>query len=332
MQLDNGCRQGARKQPVRWRRGRLRRPAFTLIELLVVIAIIAVLVALLLPAVQQAREAARRVQCTNHLKQIGLALHNYHDSHRSFPVGAFWRYDPETGHGFLVALMPHLELNNAYEQLDLNVSQIEAPNRSIAKQVISLFQCPSDTRETDPYPGPFPGAPNFVADWPTRNYVGVTGAGRNGRVVDLEDDHCGDYFTDGMFYPRSRRRFRDIRDGTSQTLAVGEHTYQKRNWLKGAYYWQNPQTKVCISSAKNMRWTINADRDEVGYYVFDPDAPSGALQTILFNDLWFSSRHPGGANFLFADGSVHFVGETIDFGTLQDLATVAGQEVNEWQP
>jgi len=309
------------------RRPRCVSRGFTLIELLVVIAIIAILIALLLPAVQQAREAARRVQCQNNLHQLGLAMHNYHDAHLVFPPGAFWRFDPKTGHGFLVGLMPYFDLNNLFEQMNLNVSQIELPNRVLARRSIPIFLCPSDLPKPDPYPGPFPGDPSFVAQWPTSNYLGVMGSCQNGQFVDLEDTDCGDYCTDGLFYPLSARRLRDVTDGSSNALAVGEHIYQKRSWFKGAFYIPNPTTKVCVTAAKNIVWGINSRPESIGYYTADPEAPAGATKDKVFNNLWFGSRHAGGSHFLMVDGSVHFLSENMNMQTYKDLATINGDEV-----
>jgi prepilin-type processing-associated H-X9-DG protein len=165
---------------------------------------------------------------------------------------------------------------------------------------------------------------------PGTSYFGVMGAGRDAKFKDLEDGHCGDYYTDGVFYPTSGTRIADILDGTSNTLAVGERTYQIRNWTSGCWWDTDPDTKVCVYADKNIRWPINADLDEVGYYPFDAKAPPSAPKTLLFNDLIYGSRHPGGAQFAYADGSVHFLPETIDFTIYQDLATIAGGEVNRW--
>ena len=309
-----------------------RPRGFTLIELLVVIAVIAILIALLLPSVQRAREAARRIQCINNLKQLGLALHNYHEQHKILPPGSISRFVPRTGPGLLVHLLPHLDQGNTYDGLDLNVSEIDFPNRVMAKTDLAVFVCPSDEVKTDPYPGPFPGDSGFIANWPAMSYLGVMGAGRNGALKDLEGFHCGDYFTDGIFFPYSTTRFKDITDGTSNSLAVGEHVYQRRSWLKGSYYETTPDTKVCITSTKNVRWPINSRPEEIGYYVFDPEAPATAPKIILFNDLWFGSKHPQGAVFLFGDGSVHFLNENINASVYQDLATINGRETNDWEP
>lgn len=309
---------------------------FTLIELLVVIAIIAVLIAILLPAVQHAREAARRIQCRNNLHQIGLALHNYHDIARTFPLCALTRHDPHTGHGFLVRLMPYLEMGNLERSLDLNESQVYAPNRISAKQIVPSFLCPSDSDERDPYPGPFPDDPTgtFVAQWPTTNYEGIMGSCtisektlESGSPRTSPWPHCGRYCTDGVMVPFASMAIRDITDGTSNTLMVGERTYQKRSWLKGAYHTFDRDTKVCVSAAKNVAWPINAQPAKIGYYVADPKAPGGSTKNKLFNDLWFGSRHTGGAIFLLADGSVRFISENLDFGLYQSLATRNGGEV-----
>ena len=152
--------------------------------------------------------------------------------------------------------------------------------------------------------------------------MGVMGAGRPGKVIDLEDSQCGDYYTDGMFYLDSRTRIADIRDGTSNTLAIGERIYQLRTWTKGAYYVGSLEEKVCIFTSKNIRWPMNSDTD-VLYYI-----GNNKENSCLFNDLYFGSRHPGGAQFCFADGSVHFIGETINLDVYRNMATIAGGEVN----
>jgi len=322
------------------------RRGFTLIELLVVIAIIAILIALLLPAVQQVREAARRTQCRNNLHQLGLALHNYHDSHARFPLTTTTRYTPQTSHGFQVRLLPLLDQSAIYNELNLDKSQIYAPNRILAKQQIPVFFCPSDRDERDPYPGPFYDDPSgtFVAQWPTINYIGLMGSGRNGAQVVLETGpslsipwpQCGNYDTDGLFVPFRSRTVPQITDGTSNTMAMGEHTYQKRSWLKGAYHQGSVTAQVCVYCTKNLRYPLNSKPKKtvdplqpsviIGWYAGDPDW-SLTPRTTMFNDIWFGSRHPGGALFLMADGAVRFVNNSIDFTLYQNLASIAGGEI-----
>ena len=157
----------------------------------------------------------------------------------------------------------------------------------------------------------------------------MTGAGRNGNVKDLEDGHCGDYYTDGMFYPHSKVRTSSVTDGLSSTLAVGERVYELRSWGKGAYFDSgSPDNKVCSFATKNVFYPVNTGPEDVGYYITDPDH---SPKTVLFNDLMFGSRHPGGANFLLGDGSVRFLTEEMEFEVFQDAATRNGEELMEWE-
>ena len=290
---------------------------FTLVELLVVIAIIGVLIALLLPAVQSAREAARRMQCSNRLKQLGLALHGYHTSIGRFPPGAAWTKSGGMGMSLHVALLPYLEQNAMYDKLETSATPMDV---EIGRQVPNAFLCPSDgLQPIDPF--------ESEKQWRTCNFVGVTGAGMEAEhIVDLDDSMCGDYYTDGVFYPFSDTRIADIRDGTSNTLALGERAHELRLWTKGAYYTGGPDKEVCVFSAKNIRWPINSDPQTLCYL----DCSGG--RTCVFNDVFFGSRHPGGTHFLLADGSVQFLNETINLEILQEMATIAGGEVNRWAP
>lgn len=181
-----------------------RSRGFTLIELLVVIAIIAVLIALLLPAVQQAREAARRSQCKNNLKQWGLAAHNYHDTHGALPMGAalpsqwLWRS----------MLLPYLEQGNLWNRVNFqsrlcfSAAAIAGAN-SPTKELIGVYNCPSDPNTSRPYVN-FAGGDHMPTD-----YMGVSGGARDSNV-------------DGVFYIRSRTRLADITDGTTNTFMIGE--------------------------------------------------------------------------------------------------------------
>ena len=211
-----------------------RRPpsGFTIIELLVVIAVIGILVALLLPAVQQAREAARRSQCQNNLKQLGLGLHNYHDANKCFPMGAHVRPGPTYSLGSLVALLPYVEKRAVYFTVDFNAQDcclstkaLQAAGQPNAPQTrINTYFCPSDpsagrTLLSGPT-GPLPASADCGVLYPG-NYLGVSGD------VGIGFPTC--YFNitattngTGMMFTRSSTRFEHVRDGTSQTLFYGE--------------------------------------------------------------------------------------------------------------
>ena len=282
--------------------------AFTLVELLVVIAIIGILIAMLLPAVQAAREAARRMSCTNNLKQIGLAAHNYHSANKHFPSGAAASATADVA-GVLVFLLPYIEQGG----LDFDVSSSvysSTNNKAIGELKIPCYECPSATDSNDEL--------NPDEGYQVTNYNGIMGVGRNGKYVTLEQNLCGNYSTDGIYYPLSATRIAEITDGTSNTLAFGERTYQLRVWSRGCHINESP--RGCVASAKNMRWPINSSPEELSY-----NPSSGG--NCLFNDLYFGSRHPGGVNFSMADGSVRFIGDEVGLETLQDLSTIDGGEI-----
>jgi prepilin-type N-terminal cleavage/methylation domain-containing protein/prepilin-type processing-associated H-X9-DG protein len=275
----------------------VRRPGFTLIELLVVIAVIAVLIGLLLPAVQKVREAAARIQCQNNLKQIGLALHGYHDSNQHFPPGyralapyADGATDTAPGWGWAAFALPYLEQDNLFRQLDL-ARPVE--NSPAIQTPVKLYLCPSD----QPPPGPF-----AVPD-PFGNPRALVGACSYAACVGGDESETTDPAGLGVFYRNSRTRLTDITDGTSQTLLVGERAWAHANgvWagaVRGgvcrrgplnpnpgsSWAWAPAATLVLAHSHLN---NANSDTD-------------GGLDD-------FSSLHTGGSNFLFADGSVHFI-------------------------
>jgi len=302
-----------------------RRCGFTLIELLVVVGIIGLLIALLLPAVQVARSTARSLQCSNNLKQIGLGLHNYLNTLGSFPTGSTvvrTNRVIEQGISWHVFVLPYLELGPMYDDID-PYKDANGGSWKAQQLNIPVFICPS-VKTVDL----ISGKAGYLQ---SSNYAGVMGAGHGGSFVDLEDSHCGDYDTDGLLYPRSGVKIRDVRDGTSNTLAVGERLYIIHPWMLGAWWVRDPDEKMCVNSAKNIRLPINADPKAFGYYKFDRSAPEDAPKNLVLNDLMFGSFHPGGAHFVFADGSVHFLADSIDFTIYGDLATRDGGEVNRWR-
>jgi hypothetical protein len=163
---------------------------------------------------------------------------------------------------------------------------------------------------------------------PPSSYDAVSGAGVDGNDVrDLDDQFCGDVYVDGLYYPDSRTRLDDITDGTSHTYALGERQYDLFNWLDGVIWYTAQDVEMCVSSSKNVRYPLNADPAKFGYSISDRDAPAGAPKTMVRNDLFFGSAHPGGAFLAMADGSVDFVSDDIDFLIYKDMASKAGSEV-----
>jgi prepilin-type N-terminal cleavage/methylation domain-containing protein len=293
------------------------RFGFTLIELLVVIAIIAVLIGLLLPAVQKVREAASRAECSNNLHQIGLALHNYHDSQGSFPSGYLCTQPQDNpdytspGWGWAALLLPFIEQGNLSRQINFALP-IEAPSNLAARtMILKLYVCSSD-RST----GIFTihdknNAPLVQAA--TNSYAACHGLG-----VDL-DEELDDF--NGMFSRNSRVRFADVTDGTSNTIAIGE---------RGAFF-----TQAAWAGAVNFGTTRITPGAPVNNPNVIEDAPTQTLAHIdveTINDRRgdpedFFTPHTGVALFLFADGSVHSITTALSLQTLQALATRDGGEV-----
>ena len=295
-----------------------RRAGFTLIELLVSIAIIAVLIALLLPAVQQAREAARRSQCKNNLKQIGLALHNYHDAHGTFPSG--WiavrngvpaAHDGGSGAGWAVMLLPQLDQAPLFNQFNPHVN-IDAPeNAAFRETVLPVFQCPSDPKP-DFWEIEQEGSPGTVlARLPVANYVAAFGTEEidgcenpPGTAPVLSSGQC---VGNGPFYHNSRVRMADIRDGTSNTFVAGERR------TDAALGWYSTWVGMVPEGEEAFQRVLGA-LDHV------PNDPAAH-----FDD--FSSRHEGGAHFVLGDGHVRFVSENVDERVYQAVGTIRGGEV-----
>ncbi|QDS99440.1 DUF1559 domain-containing protein [Adhaeretor mobilis] len=290
---------------------RTQRAGFTLIELLVVIAIISVLIGLLLPAVQAAREAARRTTCLNNCHQLETALHSYESQHGAFPAGARSHRQPFVNSvSWQVLLLPFIEQGELYDRINPDSDGgvgIDGHNQAI--HVVDMFHCPSSE------------APN--TDGRTRNgtnYVGVAGGGSGDGVLDLEDKDCGDLFIDGVLVYDSATTVSDITDGTSHTLTFGERIYQVEVWTHGAFWGGSSANLICAASIKNLRYPVNANLERVGYWVRDQTVPTDKRK-LNGNDLLFGSHHPGGAHFALADGRAQFFAEDTDFTVLRNMAT-----------
>ncbi len=322
---------------------RLRR-GFTLIELLVVIAIIAILVALLLPAVQQAREAARRSQCKNNLKQLAIALHNYHDTHGKFPQltfgteanndwGSEWR-----GNSVHTMLLPFVDQAPLYNQYDLNRfwthTDPNFPNRTLGQTKVPVFQCPSD--------------PGIITNGDGGNNYGASTGPNLGWEASLTR-------TAGMFHRRRSLAMRDITDGTSNTIAFGEIVkgdgdngifrlergdYIRNQSLSGI----NPikPTQDQMTTYGNTCLTGTADhRSSGGWTWVSPMMDDTGMNTVVppnwkfpnchecsgcgegdARGVWASrSFHTGGSQHAMGDGAVRFISENIDFNLYQSIGS-----------
>jgi len=330
-------------------RVRTKVRGFTLIELLVVIAIIAILIALLLPAVQQAREAARRTQCKNNLKQLGLALHNYHDTFNIFPPAHTRTQANNPGTGALTGwrgfsahamMLPYIEQTNLYNQLDFNV-YFDAPQNTTARRTtISAYLCPSDT----PYPG--------SADRGNNSYPGCMGPSLGQYVGPIG-------YRDGVFGFDMLVRMRDITDGTANTIAFSEHLIGDNNnasyrpgdvvraiaW-SGSTVYKPTQTDLnnygaaCDGGKGNhhshggREWAIGMPAQTLFNTAGPPNWKFPTCQPCAGCG-WMDSqgifparsRHVGGVQVTLADGSCRFISENIDLNTWQGLGSIRGEEV-----
>ncbi len=299
-----------------------KRAAFTLVELLVVVAIIAILISLLLPAVQAAREAARRSQCKNSLKQIGLALHAYHGEQEKLPPGMMMHVRQRSPSvPWRALLLPHMEQQTLYDLADVVTDESDrnryggVRNRQPMEYDVPYFWCPS--------------APRPKGTAKESHYAGVSGSSGSRDFWDLDDTKCGDVQRNGLLYPASEVRMEHVTDGTSHTVAVGERIYVFRDWLTGGTWTGSPPeyTSVCMGASKNIVYPLNASHERFGYYLEDFTAPPGAHRSMLLNDLEFASHHPGGVQFLYADGSVHWLSDNSTLPLLYALASRNGEEI-----
>jgi prepilin-type processing-associated H-X9-DG protein len=328
--------------------------------LLVVIAIIAVLIGLLLPATQAAREAARRMQCTNNLKQVGVALHNYVSAVGVFPPGYIsainrtvldaCNMDAENtpGQGVDIGagwawgsmILPHMEQGPLYNSINFNLSVAFHQNDTVSLTALSVYLCPSDFGPStipvfaDPPDPAQPGtysASNVVDTLSRGNYVGMYGIGEvcsQSNALDSPNNGAGGSPGDplgqhaGMFYRNSRVGFADVTDGTSNTIAVGErsHNLSYVTWVARSIDGWLGKTSPIEGGTDQF----DPSPEECWTQILGPAGLEDGPRTINHpeahvEDYW--SRHPGGANFLFADGSVHFLKSTINPIPWRALAT-----------
>ncbi|HLJ96842.1 MAG TPA: DUF1559 domain-containing protein [Gemmataceae bacterium] len=358
---------------------RCRRLGFTLVELLVVIAIIAVLIGLLLPAVQKVMEAAHRMQCQNNLRQMGLALSNYHGVFKEFPpakinsgssslgtktssfyAGQHYKVFNHTG---FVLLLPYLEQENLYKRYsfaypscnsswaprpstpyslgaaDLAHGGINAGNAEVVGMRIPVYECPSDEKPPDPItsiPDDDPAGPYSRSRARRSNYLFVCA-----NATDYTPSYP--YWDNpryvGPFGTNGAARLADIKDGTSNTLAIGESRQKHTSSSYGPYWGSGTHTAVhgytpWCDQAKGQ--CPNPPTREYPARGFNINYPYGRALLDLSDyraDLqyaWgFGSWHPGGANFLFCDGSVKFLTDSIDYLIFQGLTTIANGEVTD---
>ncbi|MDB5345936.1 MAG: pulG 5 [Schlesneria sp.] len=318
-----------------------RRAGFTLIELLVVIAIIAVLIALLLPAVQQAREAARRTQCKNNMKQLGLALHNYHDTSKQFPPGCFVvnsaQYGTNRG-SMLAQLLPYFDQAPLYNAINFSAADYDTialpSGQLICKQVVPALLCPSDGTNGN---GTLSGmGQNISPQSDSRavsNYAYSMGAQNNEcatgwNVINSNgSQNHGDTMDPGLISgPFAHMAWgaglRDLTDGSTNTILMGEtrpkcSTHQQNGWFHSNALWCNTAAGINVATCTG--------EPGAGGPCGVPGSPAwGASQS-------FKSMHTGGCHILLGDGSIRFISQNIDFATLQKLGDRRdGQVVGEF--
>lgn len=273
-------------------RHNIKPRGFTLVELLVALAVIGILIALLMPAVQSARAAARRVQCQSRMHQLGLALHNYHDTFQVFPAGSYAigpSFRTLSGWGWGSMLLPQVEQSALYNSIDFDVGTAVGANRDVIRQPVPFWQCPADVAPVE---------------------ISVSMA--NGDSVPIATgNYCG---VEPLLAAMSSMKMRDMTDGPSNTLMIGERVYQpsQAGSLEFTSSWAGQAataTEVSPQSIPHLEATENS-----------------AINLALDFPQCFSSWHAGGSQFTFGDGATKLLNESMDVGVFEALGTPSGGE------
>jgi prepilin-type N-terminal cleavage/methylation domain-containing protein len=302
-----------------------RDRGFTLVEMLLVVAIIGVLVSLLLPAVQAAREAARRSQCSNNLKQIGLAVDSYEDTYKCYPPGAFW-YGPDLSKRrrgpTLIHILPYLEQRQLYDAFDFSLKKVENSVFSGSDKLVASVQVPTYICPSDEHEGSFAGRAlhNYAASrGPTEVYVNPTCScayqWQSFAMAPLDDptNYAGPFTRVGVC-----TRLGEVTDGLSNTIFFGEVRPKCSIHAQSGWATTNNGNGYCTTLIP------------INYDSCDENAPDPCHRPCNWNtEVGFKSAHPGGAQFLLGDGSVQLLHESIDYSLYQRLGAKSdGQDVS----
>jgi prepilin-type N-terminal cleavage/methylation domain-containing protein len=313
---------------------RFSKSGFTLVELLVVIAIIGILVALLLPAVQMVRESARRTACMNNIRQIVVGLQNYNSANSHFPSG--WmgnKSESEVGWGWMAQTLPHLEQGNLFQRIDMSVNLNGAQHLDVIQAALKGSLCPSSSNNSLTYPLEIldDDLPNDYLEIGRTHYVGCIGSSVETQQMD-DGQSCPSLnllgttrYINGMFYKNSKTELRDVIDGTSNTIAVGERSDKLFHSS-----WAGVATNSEYTGWRVVGWTWeppnNPPRTEPEI-VIDENGNERELEIHFHGFAQFNSMHPGGLTmFGFVDGSTRALGDEIDPLLFRAMGTTQGRE------
>ena len=312
------------------------RLAFTLIELLVVIAIIAILIALLLPAVQQAREAARRTQCRNNMKQLGIAIHNYHDTFTRFPIG---EQNPVFRMNWRFSLLPYLDQAPMFNKCDTSYASVlsgvggfasaggsgygvgTGANAILKNWSMPGYQCPSSTLGSNSNNGPTKNNTEFLQ---THDYVGISGAtpdpGGRTSVCSAATGYGGIYCNNGFLAPNDCCNLKDGTDGTSNIMLIGEQSGPIAGQDYRSVYYGGWSGHTTAGKAPTMTGSPWGSGTTAVRYVINPKTVDVGTDNTWDANTALTSFHVGGTHALMTDGAVRFLSENIDFTNLLRLS------------